>query len=51
MEPNKRGGYNVCARAHIETKLRPVEEQVGKKWDTRPRRFPRVLKPDRGAGV
>lgn len=35
----------MCARSRIETKLRPVEEQVGKKWDTRAGRFLRVLKP------
>lgn len=35
----------MCARARIETKLRPTEEQVGKKWDSRTGRFLRVLKP------
>lgn len=33
----------ACSR--IETKLRPTEEQVGKKWDIRAGRFLRVLRP------
>lgn len=52
MEQNKQSRYDtVCVCACVETKVRLMEEQVGKKWDTGAGRSLRVLKPDGGVGM
>lgn len=51
MEQNEqRSRYDkVCVC--VETKVRLMEEQVGKKWDTEAGGLLRVLKPDRGVSM